>query len=156
LCHEIGETSSPAASTAHGAVPAGSMRYRWRPHHISVPTSTAAPSNVPSTDGTPNRTASPGSEALSTVSGTGSVTAMWSHSNPLDGPATSTPRTVAAVAAPRPVHSGTHRRCTAGSSSSGASDGFSATVMPKSTAASTGRPRRSAIQPATRPASSNG
>lgn len=117
---------------------------------------TIAPSNAPSTDGTPNRTASPGSEALSTVSGTGAVTAMRSHSNPLDGPAISTPSSVAAAAEISPARNGTQRRCTAGSSSSGASDGLSATVIPKSAAASTGRPRRSAIQPATRPASSSG
>ncbi|GAA3097687.1 hypothetical protein GCM10010464_71480 [Pseudonocardia yunnanensis] len=156
MCQEIGETSSPAATTANGAVPAGSMRSRWRPIQVSVPMRTTAPSSVPSTDGTPNRTASPGSEALSTVSGTGSVTAMRSHSNPLDGPATSTPSSVATAAEISPARNGTQRRCTAGSSSSGASDGLSATVIPKSTAASTGRPRRSAIQPATRPASSNG
>ena len=38
----------------------------------------------------------PGSEALSTVSGTGSENAIFSHSIPLDGPATSTPSSVAA------------------------------------------------------------
>ncbi|GAA1274185.1 hypothetical protein GCM10009609_41710 [Pseudonocardia aurantiaca] len=111
---------------------------------------------MPTTDGTPKRTASPGSEALSTVSGTGSVTAMRSHSNPLDGPATSTPSSVAPAADSRPARMGTQRRCTAGSSSSGASDGLSATVTPYSTAASTGWPRRSAIQPAASPTRSSG
>ena len=67
-----------------------------------------------------------------------------------------TPTSVATAAEISPARSGSQRRCTAGSSSNGASDGFSATVTPNSTAASTGRPRRSAIQPATSPTSSNG
>ena len=89
------------------------MRSRWRPHQTRVPTSTATPSSIPITDGTPNRTASPGSEALSTVSGTGSLNAMRSHSGPLDGPATSTPNSVATAADASPARSGTQRRCTA-------------------------------------------
>ena len=90
------------------------------------------------------------------MSGTGSENAIFNHSIPLDGPATSTPNSVAAAAEISPARSGSQRRCTAGSSSNGPSDGFSATVIPYSTAASTGRPRRSAIQPDTSPTSSNG
>lgn len=132
------------------------MRSRRLAHHHNVPASTAAPSSRPTIDGRPNRTASPGSEALSPVSGTGSVAAIRSHSHPLDGPATRTPTSVATTAAAIPARMGTHRCCTAGSSSNGASDGLSATVIPNSTAASTGRARRSASHPPTRPASSSG
>ena len=156
MCQEIGEHSSPAASTANGTVPPGSMRSRRRPHQTNVPTSTATPATKPITDGSPKRTARPGSEALSTVSGTGSEKAIFSHSIPLDGPAANIPNSVAPAAEASPARSGTQRRCTAGRSSNGPSDGFSATVIPYSTAASTGRPRRSAIQPATRPTSNTG
>jgi hypothetical protein len=108
---------------------------------------------VPNADGTPNRTARPGSEALSTESGTPSAKPIRSHSSPLPSPATSTPSTDALAAAPKPAAAGRHRRSITGSSSSGASDGLSATVTPYSPAASSGCPRRSAIQPATRPTS---
>jgi hypothetical protein len=111
---------------------------------------------VPSADGSPNRTKSPGSEALSTESGTGSAKPMRSHSSPLRGPATTTPRSDAAAAAASPVAAGRHRRSTTGSSSSGASDGLSATVTPKSAAPSSGCPRRAAIQPAVSPTSRTG
>ena len=103
-------TAGAAASTANGAVPAGSMRSRCRPHQTRVPISTAAPAAMPSTAGTPKRTARPGSEALSTVSGTGSEKAIFSHSSPLDGPATSTPSKVAPAAAPSPARTGNQRR----------------------------------------------
>ncbi len=95
-----------------------------------MPISTAAPSTAPSTDGSPKRTASPGSEALSTVSGTGSDSAIRSHVSPLDGPAASTPTSVATAADRSPARNGTHRRWTSASSSTGASDGLSATAIP--------------------------
>jgi hypothetical protein len=95
-----------------------------------VPTSTASPSTVPTAEGSPNLMARPGSDALSTVSGTGSVRPIRSHSSPLPEPATSTPSSDAAAAAPRPAARGRQRRVTSGSSSSGASEGLSATVTP--------------------------
>ena len=76
--------------------------------------------HVPTADGSPSRTARPGSEALSAVSGTGSVRPIRSHCSPLAGPATSTPSSEAAAAAPNPAAAGRHRRSTSGSSSSGA------------------------------------
>ena len=115
-----------------------------------------SPATSPSVGGRPSRTASPGNEALSTVSGTGELNAMESHASPLDGPQTATPTSDATAADSTPAHSGAHRRCAAYSSSTGASEGFSATVIPNSTAASAGRPRRSASHPATSPTSSSG
>jgi hypothetical protein len=85
---------------------------------------------VPTADGSPSRTATPGSEALSAVSGTGSLRPIRSHCSPLAGPATSTPSSDAAAAPPNPAAAGRHRRSTSGSSSNGASDGLSATVTP--------------------------
>ncbi|MDF3049948.1 MAG: hypothetical protein K0R87_1586 [Pseudonocardia sp.] len=78
----------------------------------------------------PNRTARPGSDALSTVSGTGSISPIRSHSSPVPGPAMSTPSSDATAAAARPAAPARQRRVTSGSSSSGASDGLSATVTP--------------------------
>ncbi|ANY05692.1 hypothetical protein AFB00_04540 [Pseudonocardia sp. HH130630-07] len=80
--------------------------------------------------GSPQRNACPGSDALSIVGPTGSDAAIASHWNAVGQPATATPSTVAAAAAPIPVAAGPHRRWTTASSSSGASDGFSATVTP--------------------------
>ncbi len=154
--HAIGENSSPAATTANTTVPPGGSRSRCQPAQTSVPTSTTSPSAAPTPDGRPNRTASPGSEALSTVSGTGAPKAIESQSRPLRGPHTAIPTSDATAADAIPARSGTQRRCIAGSSSTGASEGLSATVIPNRTAASTGLSRRSATQPPTRPTSSSG
>jgi len=155
LCQAIGENSRPAASTANGAVPAGSISRRCRVHQARVPASTASPATLPTGVGRPSRAASPGSEALASTSGTPSLSAMPSHVSVLDGPAASAPTAVAPAAASSPVRSDTQRRCTNASSSTGASDGLSATVTPWHAAASTGRPRRSATHPATNPTSSS-
>ena len=90
------------------------------------------------------------------MSGTGELKAMWSQVSPLAGPQIATPTSEATTADATPARSGTQRRCATYRSRTGASDGFSATVIPNSTAASTARPRRSASQPATSPTSSTG
>ena len=147
--------------TAHGAVPRGLMRARSRPHHHSVPSSTTSPSNSPTAAGTAgdsgkNRTARPGREALSTESGTPSLKAIFSQPHALDGPAPSTPMSVAPAAPAIPAVNDVHWRWTAGRSSSGASEGFNATATPYRTPPSTGFPCRCAIQPATSATSSSG
>ena len=81
---------------------------------------------------------------------------MRSQASPLLGPHTATPSNDATTADTTPARSGAHRRWAAYSSSTGASEGFSDTVIPNNTAASTGRPRRSATQPATSPTSRTG
>ncbi|GEL25141.1 hypothetical protein PSU4_40950 [Pseudonocardia sulfidoxydans NBRC 16205] len=157
MCQAIGAVSRPAATTAHGAVPAGSappVRAR-RPSTTNVATSSSPPATVPTVEDNPNRTATPGSAALSTTSGTAVVRPIRSHSTPLDQPAAATPTSVATAAPATPATPGRHRPCTKGNNRTGANDGLNATATPYSTAASIGRPRRSAIQPAASATSSS-
>jgi len=81
--------------------------------------------------------------------------ASRSHSSALDGPATSTPATLVSPAEATPAQSAGQRRWANGISSSGASDGFSATTTPSNTAASRSRPRRWASHASVRPANSS-
>jgi hypothetical protein len=134
-------------------IPPGAGTAR-RTHH-SVPTTTARVTSQPTTPGPPRRATSPGSEAFASTSGAGVPVARCSHSNALDGPATSTPATLVTPAEAIPAQSAGHRRWASGISSNGASDGLSATTTPSSTAESSGRPRRWASQASTSPASSN-
>jgi hypothetical protein len=142
-----------ARTTTPGGRPPGGAGAR-RIHH-SEPATTATVSNQPTCPGPPRRATRPGSEALASTSGAGVWVASRSHSSALDGPAASTPATLVAPAEAIPAHSAGQRRCASGISSSGASDGFSATTTPSSTAASSSRPRRWASQAATSPNSSN-
>jgi len=157
LCQAIGAVNRPAATTAHGAVPAGSAapaRARL-PSTTNVATNSSPPATVPTVDDSPNRTATPGSAALSTTSGTAVLSPIRSHSSPLDQPAAATPTSVATAAPAIPAAPGRQRPCTKGSNRIGASDGLNATATPYSTAAGIGCPRRSAIQPATSATSSS-
>ncbi|OLM33297.1 hypothetical protein Ae717Ps2_4193 [Pseudonocardia sp. Ae717_Ps2] len=95
-----------------------------------MPTTIAAPTRVPTTVGTPQRSAWPGRDALSGVGPTGSASAIVSHWNAVGHPATATPTSVATAAAAIPARNGRRRACTAGSSSTGASEGLRATVTP--------------------------
>jgi hypothetical protein len=146
-----------ARSTPPAASPPGAGTAR-RTHHSDT-TTTATVTSQPSQPGRPRRTTNPGSEALASTSGAGVWVASRSHSSALDGPAASTPARLAPAAEPSPVHSAARRpgarHCASGISSSGASDGFSATTTPSSAAASRPRPRRCANHASASPNSSS-